>query len=904
MFSAERQPKTADLVTRSTPMVRVIFTNSFPVFPDHIDEGTEVVALGSALPSDRLVNRTSLATIARKILVRNGYAIAPASLSRHHLKKAIFRVAPEADVSSLYARTKRILTIVLRTGIDLELLTSKGSQRVRQLALIAAEYKKRLRRHGLVDRSETLLVASRLVAEKRKMLVFGYFRARKEELLLIDALAGEGSVYYLPCGADPMFHVNQEAVKLLVASGWEVSDASGRPVKSVGSAAAARFAGISDRDPNIAAITFPHIDQEVRSTLAAVKRLVRQGVAPEQIALVSRDMKRYARPVGVIADEYGLPVQLNHTIPLETTGFGGFITALLEAVDRDFAFEPTARMVMHPFGPGLPEKGIADARRKRITGLAGWCEICPLVQDLNDGREKPLVEWTENLRSAAELLGARERAMSSTAEWLGYQGFFDVLATTARVEKGRAISFQVFLSIINETLKEESVPMRPRRGGIQMLLPEEMVGATFDHVFVIGLAEGVFPKPPREDPVMDFFERRLLRNAYNVQFASASEVAHWEELSFYFTLLAAQKKIVLSYSRLLDNAELVASAFFSRLGFTAEEISAVSEPESISSVEEARRLMLRQPILAFEDGLDAARRHFRVELGRETGQFYDEYDGVIGVPIDPASRVWSASQITTIGQCSFRWFAGRLLHLSPIEEMKTGLDGGTRGRLYHKALEIAVSRSIGSADVRASVLEILDDAFAEAEKDEKVKLPVLPNWEAERREQLKGLRKAVESAEFILSEANVLGVEREFRAKWEGFPLRGTIDRIDEAPGGLIAIDYKTSAQMPKGAKDPWGKLSVDVQIPIYSRVALPKLYPGEPIGTSLYYSLTKGRVLRSEQEDDIGKLGELAQFLHVILAKGSFAVDPDLREKACTYCDFATVCRKGPRLRRKRRSG
>jgi RecB family exonuclease len=236
--------------------------------------------------------------------------------------------------------------------------------------------------------------------------------------------------------------------------------------------------------------------------------------------------------------------------------------------------------------------------------------------------------------------------------------------------------------------------------------------------------------------------------------------------------------------------------------------------------------------------------------------------------------------------------------------METGLDPSTRGRLYHKALEIAVSRSLDAENIRAATLENLEQAFAEAELDEKVNLPILPNWEVERREQLRELRKAVESPDFIAPEARVAGVEREFQAEWEGFRLRGTIDRIDETSSGLIAIDYKTSGQVPKGAKDPSGKLTVDVQIPLYSRVALGKLFPDADVGTSVYYSLTKGKVLRAEQEGDMERLSGLAGFLRRILRDGSFAVDPDVQEKACTYCDFETVCRKGPRLKRKRRAG
>jgi RecB family exonuclease len=884
-------------------MARSINTSAFPIFPQHIPDDAELVALGSSVPRSSHVNYRSLSSIARGLVARNGISIVDRTYGRHLLKKAIFRIAGDADIGSFHSRISSSVDIILRTGIDAQLLAARGSQRVRQLGLITAEYQKALRRQRLIASSELLIEASRLVTEKRKIVVYGHFRARMEELLLIDALADEGSVYYLPLGNGLMFEVNIAAVKQLEENGWEVLKSDSAIAPRPGARAAAKFADRASHDPQITPLAFPDLDKEVRSILAAVKQLVRQGAPPERIAVVARDMKRYARPITVIADEYGLPIQLDHSIPLETTGFGGFVMTLLKTIDSDFAFEPTARMIMHPFGPGLGERRIAEARRGRVAGREQWLGFCPSIECLYDKGEKPLSDWTQGLRSAAEILGSRARAVASTVEWLAYQTFFDAWKAASRFEADRSINYEVFSAIVGEILKEEVVRMRPRRGGVRVLLPEDMVGASYDQVYVMGLAEGVFPRPPKDDPVVDFFERRSLREEHSIHFASASQLAHWEELSFYFTLLSAEKRIVLSYPRLMDNAELVPGAFFKRLGIDEEKLAVVREPKIISSVEEARQLMLRQPVLAFDKGLESARQHYRAELARETNPIYDEYDGVIGDPIDPSRRTWSASQITVIGQCSFRWFAGRLLHLNAVEEMKTGLDGGTRGRLYHKALEIAVSRSMAAPDVLKATLDNLDEAFADAEKDEKVNLPVLPNWDVERREQLRELRKAVEAADFIMPEANVVGVEREFRAEWEGFPLRGTIDRIDETPAGLIAIDYKTSGQVPKGAKDPNGKLSVDVQIPIYSRVALPRLFPGRPVGTSVYYSLTKGKVLRSEQEQDIAKLTDLAAFLRYILEKGSFAVDPDLQEKACLYCDFETVCRKGPRLRRKQRS-
>ncbi|MBK6751623.1 MAG: PD-(D/E)XK nuclease family protein [Acidobacteria bacterium] len=85
----------------------------------------------------------------------------------------------------------------------------------------------------------------------------------------------------------------------------------------------------------------------------------------------------------------------------------------------------------------------------------------------------------------------------------------------------------------------------------------------------------------------------------------------------------------------------------------------------------------------------------------------------------------------------------------------------------------------------------------------------------------------MKSVEFIGDGARVIGLEQKFEETWNGFRLIGYIDRVDETRDGLIAIDYKTSSVAPKGAKDESGKLTVDVQIPLYSNVALKTLSRG-----------------------------------------------------------------------------
>ena len=97
------------------------------------------------------------------------------------------------------------------------------------------------------------------------------------------------------------------------------------------------------------------------------------------------------------------------------------------------------------------------------------------------------------------------------------------------------------------------------------------------------------------------------------------------------------------------------------------------------------------PISEPDRVLSHAYHSWTVETRRESGQPPDEYDGAIAISSDPDRWVFSASQLTNLGQCAFKWFTQKLLHLLDLEEAEEELSPSLRGRLYHKTLELSVN---------------------------------------------------------------------------------------------------------------------------------------------------------------------------------------------------------------------
>jgi RecB family exonuclease len=288
--------------------------------------------------------------------------------------------------------------------------------------------------------------------------------------------------------------------------------------------------------------------------------------------------------------------------------------------------------------------------------------------------------------------------------------------------------------------------------------------------------------------------------------------------------------------------------------------------------------------------LDFARHQFEVEARRESDAPADAYDGVIGRPVRRTS--WSASSLARIGSCPFKWFASDVLALREPDEADTELPPNLRGTLLHKTLEIAARSALEAGDVRTAMLEALEASFAEAEALAEP-LAVVANWRLRRTEQLQKLERAIVSDEFIDEGAVVVGTELTFRAEFCGLRLKGTIDRVDRLPDGrLLAVDYKHGGYVTR-IKDESGYLKVEIQLPIYSAIALPQLFPEEVGAGGRFFHIADAKVTRGREAD----LETILSRIKKLLEQGRFAVDPDIKLQACDFCEFDVVCRVGPRV-------
>ena len=605
-----------------------------------------------------------------------------------------------------------------------------------------------------------------------------------------------------------------------------------------------------------------------------------------------------------IAWEYNLPLRVLYEIPLEQTRLGAWLKLLVEVIETNFPFESTVKLLTHPLVGKISGEVWQQARQKHPQNLAAWLELGVDLSCLDLPTKNSRYHWLKSLQNILETFAIQQRGKKWAREIVAFYLLQDALVQLFQ-PSGEQISRQVFLQEVKQTLALFSVPIQPGRGGVELHNPSSLFGTSYQYVFVLGMAEGIFPTPIINDPLLDFSDRQLLsKQGFPVE--TAVTIAQKETLTFYHLLGIARQKIVFSYPQLRNRDTLFPSPYLDRLSLEPTILKALP----LASIEAARRVYLQHESIKYPDKTEIAYpgeyplrdrvfayafKAWQVEKERENNYPAGEYDGIVGIPLDPTTMVFSASQLTQLGQCPFKWFASRLLQLKELPEAETNLSATLKGNLYHRCLELSLAQIKTTADLAKFNSEQLTKAFLQAERD--LELLQIPTWTSQRQEHLDNLWLNLTTPSFLEEESQIIARETPFEMEWHGLQVKGKVDRIDRGSDGLIILDYKTSSTAPAGIKDDTSKAKIDIQLPLYIE-AVEQTFADESIDTAAYYSLTKRKIIKKAPRNS-SELAAFADRVKSYLERGYYPVAPDLEQKACAYCAFDLVCRKSDRLKR-----
>jgi len=692
----------------------------------------------------------------------------------------------------------------------------------------------------------------------------------------------------------------------------------------------------------------------VRGTLelvgGEVLAALRAGTPAEEIALVVPSLERWRGPIETVFATLEIPVAVDGRARLGATPLGHALLALLR-----FAWAEGGRFDLYSFLRS-PYSGIArasvDFAEGRLRGR-GVSRPERVEEETERLRQAPLVALRELRAAASPVDGARAlvRSMLRAAHGLGAPPVGD----SARIDLRAAAAATAVLdeladwSPLGPALGESDVlaalgrvelRLRPsgEPGRVEVLDLLRARTRRFRVVFLLGLDEGSLPRRGRTTAFLDDERRRELGRRLE-----RPDPVSRDRYLFYTACTRATELLYLVREASSDEGTpREASPFWSEVTrlFAPDDVRRATTRRALSELtwqlddapteRERLRAVARlagggdeDAALALADANGWTRRlqRARIAFSRQTRLRNPAVLAELA-----ARRVFSATELERLGDCSSAWLFERVINPKTIDAEPDAL---LRGKVAHQALYAFYSglpKELGADRVTAETLEPAL-AFLERCLDEALRGGVrLELSDVQTAELRVGLHHDLER--FVREEArSPLGLApRRFEVGFgsersapelqrglelgEGLFMSGKIDRVDVDPFSARGIvqDYKSG-------KSSFSAAEIDaeqrLQVPLYMLV-LRDLIGIEPLG-GLYRALGGGGsargLLRAEAREDlpgykqndyldedgfwaqIERARERARTNAERMRRGDVAHDP--RGGECPpWCDLWTMCR------------
>lgn len=579
---------------------------------------------------------------------------------------------------------------------------------------------------------------------------------------------------------------------------------------------------------------------------------------------------------------------------------------LLGLLQPTISLEDAGRLLRSPFIAGWEQEADARAlldRRLRETGelhvslnslryyasQTSQAYSCPLFADNLDAwiiaaRDCPRINspgiWSERFAGLLAVIGWAGGRSLSSEEYQAAEAWRELLGTFAALELvTEPMNASLAVAQLRRMAGERT--FQPQTGvvPVQVLGMLETSGLHFDHLWVMGLHDGIWPMSPRPNP---FIPLPLQRGAGLPHSSEEREL----QVSRITTsrMLASATEVVVSFPLRSGEEELRASPLIADL---------------VSLDAETLRLW---PAPTWRDGVHLSARLMPLQEDPAP-------------PIEQTEVSGGSAVFKLQAACPFRAFAELRLGARALGQADIGLDAMTRGSLMHSVLEkvwraldshqqlIAMDTSQLETLVGNKVSEAID---AIANRYPQTFTGRFRQLEAERlcRQVLQWLELEKQRVPF-----HVVEMEEKHAAIAGGVRVQLKVDRIDAlADGRQLVIDYKTGEVMP----GQWfGERPDEPQLPLYSMVVedyvagvlFAQVRAGGMafIGVAEEEGLVPGvksfEKLRQTRDasswsvvlrDWRATMERLGEAFH----NGEAAVDPKQYPVTCSYCDLKPLCR------------
>ena len=487
-------------------------------------------------------------------------------------------------------------------------------------------------------------------------------------------------------------------------------------------------------------------DAETRR-LAALARLLAEAGATPVDSWLDADMGPHARSVDLRVGLHVLGAgRLSDVANLDVDQLLGSDAALVlpvrrgsvEAVDEADAAEPARQRVSRTRSRTLGRVDIERAKA-RAAALA-----------LRLARWPARASFAAQRSALVDLLGTDlgwERDDVALARC-----FEAIDALAAAAPEDFVLEREEMALLVERALAAAAEPRLGGAGaGVQVLSITQARGRTFDHLFVLGLNRGVFPRVASEDPLVPDDLRRALQPV--LPELPVKGRPRDEERHLFAELLSASPRVQLSWQHVSDEGrELARSPLLVRLDLAARGLEALTAPAlhelpaagtpweraprpahehaTLAGLEGPRAALpalraaaLREALAelappgAESDPEALARVHLAVldeldpdlrtpggrALAARLGPFFGQLGEATVQPASGAGDVGPAlfvTRIESVARCPWQAFLRRELRLEPVPDALDALpapDPQLRGALVHAVLERIVLERLPAA---------------------------------------------------------------------------------------------------------------------------------------------------------------------------------------------------------------
>ncbi len=597
---------------------------------------------------------------------------------------------------------------------------------------------------------------------------------------------------------------------------------------------------------------------EAELVASEVLALIRDGVPPEEIAVVCRSPSRAAPLIARVFDQYAIPVAADDRLLFARTALGHGLLALGRCALLPEGQATAQDLLDYLRTPGVVQRiEVVDALELDIrrTGLrtadqarARLGFALREIDALRSARD-PAAELARQGRRLLAAPNRRQARVLSAAEQLDARALAAMLGALAELDE---LSERADGADLIELLEGIEVAGRTGGGAGAVVLAEPLAirARRFRAVLVCGLQEGAFPRTSGPEPFLSDERRRELAACSGLRLRLAEDSLERERYLFYAAVSRATEQVVLSYRSCDEEGNLELPSPF------IADVADLLVPEWR---DRRRRRLLGDVVWPVAQAPTPRERERSLVADAAPAS---------GEPPVPAlslsatalahvrhTRVVSAGALEAYADCPVKWLVERELQPATLDPPT---DPIVRGTAMHDALEQVLTR-LGRAVTPESLPEalgILEEVVAEVGTE-------LGPGRPERLRQAMAEAVAADLRRYLEQEAtNGNRWEPRFLELRFGFDddeslaalelgagpdqvaVRGAIDRVDVEPGSAQTVvrDYKSGGTRPEYQGNHWLS-DRQLQVALYM-LAVRDLLGLEPVA-GLYQPLG-GRDLRA----------------------------------------------------------